>query len=484
MTNDEPPCHIMSRSELVQQGLFLSGGILSGVNARLMAIEKANLPRVIVVGAGFGGLACAYELAIVGFSVQVFEARDRVGGRIHSLHDLIADKNVEAGGELLGSNHPHVVAYAAKFGFEFLDVAEDTVAPPPMILGGRKLSPEEVTAITTEIDEAVVHMTNDARDVLEDEPWNTPNARMLDSRTMAEWIEKLTISELAKTLMHVQFTGTNGVSTSKQSYLGNLVLVKGGGLEKYWTDTEVYRLKGGNQQIALQFVKELGIDRVTMNCPICEIISTDEGMIVIDAQGRKHLADDVVLAIPPSVWASIKFTPPLPEVLRPQLGKNVKYLAVVDNTFWKSSKLPPDATTDGQITQVWHGTDGQAESGEQALIAFSGGHEAQACHMRPTEEQESAFGSAFEALYPGFQKHFVRGKFVDWIGDEWSQGGYSFPAPGEITTIGPIIRKGLGRLHFAGEHACYKFVGYAEGALNAGASLAKRIATRDGVTEF
>jgi monoamine oxidase len=34
-------------------------------------------------------------------------------------------------------------------------------------------------------------------------------------------------------------------------------------------------------------------------------------------------------------------------------------------------------------------------------------------------------------------------------------------------------------LHFAGEHACYKFVGYMEGALNSGVAVAKRIAARD-----
>jgi monoamine oxidase len=39
----------------------------------------------------------------------------------------------------------------------------------------------------------------------------------------------------------------------------------------------------------------------------------------------------------------------------------------------------------------------------------------------------------------------------------------------------------MGRLHFAGEHTSYKFVGYMEGALNSGATIAKRIAVRDGV---
>jgi len=33
----------------------------------------------------------------------------------------------------------------------------------------------------------------------------------------------------------------------------------------------------------------------------------------------------------------------------------------------------------------------------------------------------------------------------------------------------------------AGKHACYKFVAYMEGALDSGASLARRIAERDGI---
>ena len=49
-------------------------------------------------------------------------------------------------------------------------------------------------------------------------------------------------------------TADNGVVTEWQSYLGNLAMVKGGGLEKYWTESEVYRCKGGNQQLATKLV--------------------------------------------------------------------------------------------------------------------------------------------------------------------------------------------------------------------------------------
>ena len=65
----------------------------------------------------------------------------------------------------------------------------------------------------------------------------------------------------------------------------------------------------------------------------------------------------------------------------------------------------------------------------------------------------------------------------------WSLTGYSNPAPGEVTTVGPLLYAGLeDRLHFAGEYTCYKFAGYMEGALNSGASLARRLAVRDKVT--
>lgn len=475
------PSSSLSRRDLLQLSAITACGLLSGVSPQLLARQKPDQGRIIVIGAGFSGLACAYELASAGYQVQVFEARDRVGGRIHSLHDLIPGKYVEAGGELLGSNHPHVLAYAAKFGFEFLDVTEDTVAPPPMILGGRKLKPAEVEQISEEIEQVLAQLTREAQVVNADEPWNTPDAKSLDARSLGDWLAKQKLSPLARTLMEAQFAGTNGVATFQQSLLGNLTTIKGGGLEKYWSDTEVYRLKGGNQQYALRLAKELGDKRVTLNCPITSITATDKGMTIVDAKGRTHQADDVVLAVPPSVWSRIQIAPQLPDVLKPQMGKNVKFLSVVKEQFWKAAKLPPDATTDGDITQVWHGTDGQGDTGPASLIAFSGGKAAEGNHLRPVAEREQAYINAFEALYPGFSKQYVKGQFVDWIDEPWTKAGYSFPAPGEVTTIGPVLRRGIDRLHFAGEHGCYQFVGYMEGALHAGASLAKRLAKRDGI---
>jgi monoamine oxidase len=193
-------------------------------------------------------------------------------------------------------------------------------------------------------------------------------------------------------------------------------------------------------------------------------------------------ADDLVLAVPPSVWGKVRFSPELPTELKPQMGVTVKYLAAVQNQFWKEDGLSPDAATDGMVSMTWEGTDNQRGSGA-LLVAFSGGPAAEACRKRWTVEKDKAYAEELSAIYPKFPQRFIASRFMDWPGDEWADAGYSFPAPGQVTTIGPMLRRGLGRLHFAGEHACYKFVGYMEGALNAGVTVAKRLALRDGVTQ-
>ena len=45
-----------------------------------------------------------------------------------------------------------------------------------------------------------------------------------------------------------------------------------------------------------------------------------------------------------------------------------------------------------------------------------------------------------------------------------------------------MLRAPFHRLHFAGEHTNYAFVGYMEGALGSGIAVAKRLAQRDGLT--
>ena len=128
---------------------------------------------------------------------------------------------------------------------------------------------------------------------------------------------------------------------------------------------------------------------------------------------------------------------------------------------------------------TWEGTDAQPGEGAAELTSFSGGPAAESCRAVPKAARDAAYAALLEGLYPGFRKSYLKSRFMDWPAEPFTGAGYSFPAPGQIMTMGPILRAGIGHLHFAGEHACYKFVGYMEGAqLRRGAGAADRRARR------
>src|SRR5262245_19734876 len=63
---------------------------------------------VLIIGAGVAGLGCARRLSKSGVWATVLEARDRIGGRIHTLHDEGWPVPLEAGAEFVHGESPFV----------------------------------------------------------------------------------------------------------------------------------------------------------------------------------------------------------------------------------------------------------------------------------------------------------------------------------------------------------------------------------------
>ncbi len=54
---------------------------------------------ILIIGAGAAGLMAAKELSANKQNVIILEANNRIGGRIHTLHDKAFIKPIEAGAE-------------------------------------------------------------------------------------------------------------------------------------------------------------------------------------------------------------------------------------------------------------------------------------------------------------------------------------------------------------------------------------------------
>jgi len=66
---------------------------------------------VVIIGAGAAGLAAAHELAQAGRSVLLLEARDRIGGRIWTRHEIDAAAPIELGAEFIHGQIPQTLGH-------------------------------------------------------------------------------------------------------------------------------------------------------------------------------------------------------------------------------------------------------------------------------------------------------------------------------------------------------------------------------------
>jgi monoamine oxidase len=467
----------LTRRRFVELALAAGAGLM--LPAAAFGRPEKSKPRVVVVGAGFAGLSCAWQLRRAGAGVTVLEARKRVGGRVHSLDHFIDGAVVEAGAELIGSNHPTWMACAKHFGLRMRDVTEEEDAEAPIFLNGRRIPGDEVESLWEEMDSAFSLMNGDARKVDLETPWAGEGAKALDRTSIAEAAARWDVSPNARAAALAALANDNVMPPDRASYLALLCSIAGGGFERYWTESEVFRCEGGSQSLAFKLAGAVGLENIRLDCPAAEIGLRENGAIVKDANGVSHEADFVVLTVPPPAWRNFRIDPPLPEGFAVDCGPAIKYLSKVSSPFWSKNGLAADSLTDSAIGWTWNATAGlrAVRDESRCLMVFSGGRAAEECLAFPAAERSKEFAKRLEKILPGYTQAFEKGLFVGWPGEKWTRCGYSSPALGQVAAVYPNYQTAhAGRLHFAGEYTNLAFRAFMEGALQSGALTAKKIA--------
>ena len=117
----EPNMRLWDRRKFIQTTTV--AGLSFLLSEQLWSRSNSNrASKVIVVGAGFAGLAAAHELMCAGFKTIVVDRASRVGGRVSTLRNFLPGDTIEAGGELIGTNHPLWLAYAKRFDLPLLEI--------------------------------------------------------------------------------------------------------------------------------------------------------------------------------------------------------------------------------------------------------------------------------------------------------------------------------------------------------------------------
>lgn len=388
--------------------------------------------RVAVVGAGFAGLTAARALAGAGCDVTVFEARDRVGGRVWS-RALDNGEIVEMGGEWIASGQEAVLSLAARVGVELVDPGIDFVTRDPV--GGEPIPLEEHQRVNGAL-----------ADLLDTVP-----PEVLQDMSAAELVGRLTDDTAAFLVLRSRLEGTMGAPLDE-------VAATEIGPDYGYGQHSYYRISGGNASLAE--VLAGGLD-IRLESQVLSISQRGDGLVLTTA-AEEHEADSVVMAVPLPILQEFDLDP-APSLVSPALralrmGSAAKVAMATNGT-------PPLFRRQDADIPAWYWTGlNIGGSTRNAVTGFAGSKAgAEALMKDPVARLRQAMPEVDLLGAPAT---------VDWGADPLTGGCYSVLGPGQRSLL-DVFRHPWGRMVIAGEHS--NGSGSIDGAIRSGQDAAAMV---------
>ena len=484
-------------SRTTRRGLIKSAGAgaiaLSALGRLTPAARAAAAPRIIVIGAGVAGLTCAYRLKQAGYTAQVYEASDRLGGRCWSIRGSFADGQIaEHGGELIDQGHTAIRNLVHEFGLTLDNLlrAEENGTD---LRGYFKGSPYSIDDITDDLKQVwqKIHSDTSAAGYPTTFDSSTQRGRELDRMSIVDWIEESVpggMSSRLGQLLDVAYNIEYGAESSVQSSLNLLYLLGFAGqgqLRLFGRSNEKYHVRGGNDQIPARLGAALAA-QITTGAELIAIRKTAAGgyslSVRIDSKTTTLTADKVVLALPFSILRrSVDLSAAgfsdrkLLAIRQLGMGTNSKLHVQFRSRPWNALGCNGDTLADTGYQNTWEVT--RAQSGASGiLVDYTGGTIGASFGTGTPTQRAQKFLAQIEPVLPGLTQQWNGCATVDfWPAYEWTRGSYSYWKVGQYTSFAGIEGRQDGNAHFCGEHTSIDFQGYLNGAVETGERAAGEV---------
>ncbi len=404
--------------------------------------------KVIVAGAGLAGLTAARLLARRGAAVTLLDARDRVGGRVHTIRSgFESGRYGELGGEFIDANQTEIRSLCTELGLALTRVLRAGFTHRYRVNDGNYHVSR--TRPWTELEKLV-------------QPLRELPAAEAATYSLRDWLRR----QHATREQHAMADALRGFFLADPDELSVLSVVEQLAGNGSPAGAEMYRVEGGTDRLPEALARDLDA-RVLLRHQVKAIAQPGDRVLVtaVDGSGltQQLEGDEVLVTLPASTLAEIAITPSLPDdqwrairALRYGCATKVLLQTPRDLLTGRARAF----ATDTALGAFWQASEG-------VLTFLAGGSASRALKARAERGAQALLG---DLCWLGDADQFFRAassivSTASWEDDPFARGGYAYLDPGFDPEWRPLLGRRAGRVHFAGEHTSERWQGYMNGAV-------------------
>jgi monoamine oxidase len=427
---------------------------------------------IIIIGGGACGLLAASELCRQGDAVTILEARDRLGGRIHTLHDGGFSTPVEMGAEFIHGDMPVTLNLLHKAGVEHYEV-------------------------TGQIWESKEGKLQRSENFIED--WDLLEERLqtlTDDMTISEFLKQNFPGEKQEELRKSVTRFVEGYDAADTTLASTF------SLRDEWLSDEnasQYRVKGGYGRM-IDFlekqVKDTG-GRILLETLVSRIDWEKGRVTITTADGKIFVGGKALITVPLSILQKrinepgfIAFYPDIPGKLdaagKMGFGGVIKILLEFTDVFWNELRndkhIGPALKKMGfvyspeKIPTWWT----QFPASTPLMTGWLAGPRSFSIASMPEKE---ILDMAIESLSAIFQREKVviernisAWQIANWAADLFAQGAYAYDTLYSREAVKILMEPVENTLFFAGEAVYHgSYMGTVEAALTSALEAVVRL---------